>query len=246
MKQTSLLANRWRVLSGSWLKVLAMVSMLCDHIAYVVLRFAEHFTVKFPFEYHDVFLLYSLLRNFGRLAFPLFAFLMVEGFIHTHSRLKYGLCLLLFGLLSIIPWSLAFFDCFLTLHTLNIFFTLLLGLIALSAIERWEKRNLSGLCLLAVLILLLTLAHLFHTDYETAGVGFIISLYILRANPALQAVIGISIIPVRWKAGLAFIPINLYNGRRGFIKGPIAKYAFYAFYPIHLLLLYFIREVLMA
>lgn len=120
-------------------------------------------------------------------------------------------------------------------------FTLFLGFLALCAVRRWEDGRLSALSLATVLFTLLATARLMHTDYEAVGVGFILSLYALRHSPALQAAVGIAILPVRWKAGLAFIPINLYNGRRGFIHGTVAKYAFYLYYPLHLLALYFIR-----
>ncbi len=49
---------------------------------------------------------------------------------------------------------------------------------------------------------------------------------------------------MRWIAGLAFIPMNMYNGQRGFIQGPLAKYAFYAFYPLHLLALWLVKQML--
>jgi hypothetical protein len=230
-------------MSGSWLKLLAIVTMTADHAALFVLRFFPGFMKPlFMIGSHPVSW-YVLMRGVGRMAFPLFAFLLVEGFLHTRSRRRYGMGLLLFGLLSMVPWSLACYGCLFTLSTLNIFFTLLLGFLALCAISRWEAGRLGGLRLAVVLVFLMLIARLLHFDYEAPGVGFIIALYALRHQPALRAVVGIAIIPARWKAGLAFIPISLYNGRRGFIKGPIAKYAFYTFYPLHLLLLYFIREV---
>lgn len=238
--------SRWRVLSGSWLKVLALLSMTCDHVAALVLRHAEDFAVQLPLSGDDIHSLYFLLRSVGRLAFPLFAFLVVEGFLHTRSRSRYGLGLFVFALMSVVPWHLARYGRLFTLGSQNVLFTLLLGFLALCAVRRWEEGQLPSLRLAAVLFTLLVAARLLHTDYGYLGVGFILSLYVLRHSPALQAAVGFCILPVRWKAGLAFIPINLYNGHRGFIKGPIAKYAFYAFYPLHLLLLYLIREALMA
>jgi hypothetical protein len=233
--------QRLRVLSGSWLKVLALLSMTCDHAAYIVLRHAGSFTVPLPLGADTVPRLYFLLRFAGRLAFPLFAFLVVEGFLHTRSRSRYGLGLFVFALLSVVPWHLARYGCLFTLASQNVLFTLFLGFLALCAVRRWEDGRLSALSLATVLFTLLATARLMHTDYEAVGVGFILSLYALRHSPALQAAVGIAILPVRWKAGLAFIPINLYNGRRGFIHGTVAKYAFYLYYPLHLLALYFIR-----
>ena len=69
-------------------------------------------------------------------------------------------------------------------------------------------------------------------------------LLMLRYNRIFQAAVGCCFLNFRWIAGLAFIPINLYNGQRGFIQGPIAKYLFYAFYPVHLLVLYVFMRLL--
>ena len=79
-------------LSGSALKVIAMISMVIDHIA---LYLMEHGT-----------LLYETMRCIGRIAFPVFAFLIAEGFIHTRSRYRYFFTLLGFAVISEIPWYL--------------------------------------------------------------------------------------------------------------------------------------------
>ena len=67
-------------------------------------------------------------------------------------------------------------------------------------------------------------------------------LYLLRDQKLLQCVVGCCFLPARWIAGLAFLPIDLYNGERGFIRGKPLKYAFYLLYPLHLLLLFWIRK----
>lgn len=96
-------------LSGSALKVIALVSMLADHSAYYLL---EHGTT-----------LYEAMRCFGRIAFPVFAFLIAEGFAHTRNRLRYFQTLLVFAVVSEVPWFL--------LNgadgTHNVMFTLALG-----------------------------------------------------------------------------------------------------------------------
>lgn len=238
--------GRWGLLNGSWLKMLALLSMTCDHAAALWLCCLEGFTEPFFVLGNISVSWFSLMRSFGRLAFPLFAFLVVEGFLHTSDRRRYGSGLLLFGVLSTVPWSLARYDCLYSIASLNILFTLFLGFLALCAVRRWEEGRLTNLALAAVLITLLATARLIHTDYETEGVGFILMLYVLRHSPALQAALGIAILPVRWKAGLAFIPIALYNGRRGFIRGAAAKYLFYVYYPIHLLIIYLLRQYLLT
>lgn len=104
-------------MSGSALKVIAVISMVIDHSAYYLM---EHET-----------LLYEVMRCFGRIAFPVFAFLIAEGFQHTRNRIKYFLQLLGFAVVSEVPWYL--------LNgadgTHNVLFTLALGVMALAAIK---------------------------------------------------------------------------------------------------------------
>ena len=176
---------------------------------------------------------YYLLRCIGRLAFPLFAFLIVEGFVHTHDRRRYGRNLLLFAFISEVPWTLLHHGLHLSGH--NVMFTLWAGFLGLCAIEhyRLQPARLAGI-LLSMAAVLIVLS----PDYGGTGFAFIILLYTLRRHLLLQVVIGSFMLPMRWIAGLAFIPIALYNGQRGFIHGRYAKYLFYAFYPLHLLLIY--------
>ena len=79
-------------LSGSWLKMIAMLSMTTDHLAY-------YYGCENPY-------LYELMRTIGRIAFPTFAFLLAEGFVHTRDKSKYMINLFVFALLSEVPWML--------------------------------------------------------------------------------------------------------------------------------------------
>ena len=90
----------------------------------------------------------------------------------------------------------------------------------------------------SLLLSLLALSVVFRADYGCAGFGFILMLYLLRETPLYRAVVGTCFFSGGWIAGLAFIPIGMYNGKRGFIQGKALKYAFYAFYPLHLFILY--------
>jgi hypothetical protein len=81
----------------------------------------------------------------------------------------------------------------------------------------------------------------FNADFGYKGFGFIILLYALRHTKVVQAILGCCLLPSDWLGGLAFIPINMYNGKRGFIQGKWGKYFFYAFYPVHLFILYLIK-----
>ena len=249
-----LLPERWHVLSGSWLKIIAMASMFVDHLASQLLRYDSAFTEPLITLGHRYITWYFLLRCVGRLAFPIFSFLLVEGFQHTHDRWKYGRNLLVFALISEIPYNLTHGG-----HiygwSQNVFFTLFFGFLALCAVSRWEEDRQSILpqskiyakhnCRLALrLLALIAVSILLHFDYGTSGISFILLLYVLRHNEIFRAAIGCCFLGTRWIAGLAFIPIALYNGRRGFIQGAFSKYIFYLLYPIHLLALYFIKIAL--
>ena len=230
----------WQIFSGSWLKIIAVTTMLIDHLAaFYWGKMAPFQEVWFTIGHHSV-TPYLILRLIGRIAFPIFAFLIVEGFLHTHDRKRYGLNLLLFAFLSEIPFNLVHSG---TWHypVQNVFFTLFLGYLGLCAIEYYKD---DGKRLLAALVGLLALSVLLRSDYGCSGYGFILLLYALRKNKILQAIIGSCVLWTRWVAGLAFIPINMYNGKRGFVKGPVAKYFFYLFYPLHLLIIYYLRKFL--
>ena len=237
MKDISEKFANWQCLSGSWLKVIAMVSMLIDHTAGQLLRHVEVFNEPLISLGHHHMTWYYLMRCAGRLAFPLFAFLLVEGFVHTHNRKHYGRNLLVFALISEIPWNLTHGGHLYGLSQ-NVFFTLFIGYLGLCAIEHYRedrfRQALSLLGLFALSVLLLC-------DYGCSGFSFIVMLYLLRHRPLFRAIVGAGMLGWRWIAGLAFIPISMYNGHRGFIQGRFAKYIFYVFYPLHLLALYFIK-----
>ena len=234
MEQT--MSKRWKVLDGSWLKVLAVVTMIIDHSASVLLEDTYINLVQLGGRTLD---LYELMRWIGRISFPLYAFLLVEGFLHTRSVKRYAGNLLLLAVLSEIPWNLEHSGGLLYSGQ-NVLFTLFFGLLGLWIIRDdqgdWRMKA-------ALLIGLLALSVVFRADFGCAGFGFILMLYLLRDHKLCQAVVGSCFLPARWVAGLAFIPINLYNGKRGFIRGKLLKYAFYLIYPVHLLLLFWVRKM---
>lgn len=213
-------------LSGSALKVIAMISMVIDHIA---LYLMEHGTV-----------LYETMRCIGRIAFPVFTFLIAEGFIHTRSRYRYFFTLLGFAVISEIPWYL--------LNgadgTHNVMFTLALGVATLMVLENLLQRSM-------VLGFLWTLgmaglASWLGVDYEWRGILIIVIFYLFNGHthsfPYSRGVQFFCIFTLMMYYGIigavmACMVLYLYNGTRGFVQGNIAKYEFYAFYPVHLLLL---------
>lgn len=219
-------------LSGSALKIIAVLSMVADHCAYFLM---EHGTP-----------LYDLMRTFGRIAFPVFALLIAEGFANTGNRMRYFLTILGFAVVSEIPWYLLNgMD-----GTHNVMFTLALGIVALTVFDRLCEHG--PLCCISI-VLVAVLAWWAGVDYDWRGVLMIVLLYILRRQTIepwisrnsvcypTQAIMQIMFtFPLMMHYGLlgailASAAILLYDGTRGNIKGAVAKYSFYAFYPVHLL-----------
>lgn len=222
---TSFLPKPLPLLSGSALKIIAILSMVTDHCAYYLLDESS--------------VTYEVMRCFGRIAFPMFAFLVAEGFSHTRNRMRYFLSLLLFAAVSEVPWYL--------LNgadgTHNVMFTLALGVTALAASERLREHRI--LCCLFIL-LTAWLAAWLKTDYEWRGVLMIVVFYLLNMGKntpvTLRRIMQLLFaFPLMMHYGiigalLACAVIFLYDGTRGFIHGNVAKYGFYVFYPVHLLL----------
>ena len=124
-------------LSGSALKMIAIATMLIDHIAAtVIIR-----VLKFGGYNDSLYQLYRVMRNIGRIAFPIFCFLLVEGFMHTRDREKYALRLGCFAAISEIPFDLAFNGKILEVGYQNVFFTLLLGLLTMMAYDSVMKQS---------------------------------------------------------------------------------------------------------
>ena len=231
MKQNVLFPERARIFSGSGMKALALFAMLVDHSAICF----SPLLGKYLFTLMGVrFTPYILMRGFGRIAFPIFCFLLGEGYRHTRDRKRYALSMLLFALLSEVPYNLFNVGALSYPHQ-NVFFTLLLGFLGIWALEHFRDRLWLGA--LATLGLFAVSVYL-EADYGWTGFCFVLMMYFLGEQPLVQLFTGVILLP--WRAGvaLAYLPMNLYNGKRGFIRGPVLKYACYAFYPLHLLLLW--------
>lgn len=204
-------------MSGFTLKLIAIITMAIDHIGYVF----------FPN------LLW--LRVVGRLAFPIFAYMAAEGAIHTRNRKKYLQRLLLWGLISEIPYDLMCFGTIFSLEGQNVCWTLAAGVLCVWLSEKHSLSANAGILLLLVLTTLLT------TDYLFPGVLCIMILhhYIVRGKPWLGVLLGSVVLSfasglLQLFCVLSVIPLALYNGKRG----PKMKYLFYLFYPVHMLVIW--------
>lgn len=229
------------------LKIIAMVAMLIDHIA-----------IKFCGDYE---LLYKLMRIIGRMSFPIFCFLLVEGFLHTRSRKNYALRLTLFAFLSEIPYDL-FGGHFIYLPKQNVLFTLLIGFLViwvLDDIDCFRKNDeqksgftifREGYCVIMELLALclgMIVSMKLECIYTYTGVLLIVLLYATRNQRYGQLVSNIAInlgiykLSLQAAGILSTIPLSFYNGKPGQKK---FKYLFYIFYPLHLVILAGIKWIL--
>ena len=215
-------SERISCLSGFQLKCIAILSMALDHTG----------AVLFPQE--------IWLRCAGRLAFPIFCFLIVEGFVHTHDVYRYMARLGVFALISEIPYDLAFRGVCLEFAYQNVFFTLLIGIAMmklLSVTRLWPEKA-------AILILAMWLAVVLRTDYNFRGILLIFILYVFREQKFLAAAAGslwnlLYTGTIQRYGVFSAVPMLLYNGK----PGRRMKYFFYIFYPAHLLILYGISRI---
>lgn len=256
MNQTK---TRLQCLNGSTLKMIAMVTMLIDHMAAVVILYMT--TVYRASEmFSGANTIYIVMRQIGRTAFPIFCFLLIEGFVHTRDRFRYLARLMMFALVSEVPFDLALTGKAISWQNQNVYFTLALGMGMMMVME-WgasgirnyftknENVNAAGksyvfeqIFKIVILFLFMVLAKQIHCDYAENGVLLIAILFLLKEKRLIACIVGY--LAFMWEPFCfpAFLLIPLYNGRRGWN----VKYIFYAFYPLHLLLLYVLRVMLLS
>ena len=251
--------KKYLVLNGSTLKIIAMVTMLIDHIGAAILLYLPTYGYISAAGYGNWYSVYTVFRGIGRTAFPIFCFLLVEGFFHTKNVKKYALNLLGFAIISEPLFDFAFKDKF-TWSGQNVFWTLLIGLGTIYCLDRLIKyfrgeeidfgklknQILAAVGMVGTVIIGGGLSILMQTDYSYHGILLIVIFYLLRYTRALAGLIGyISLFFLEPLCLPGFLLIQFYNGKRGLTKySKNLKYIFYAFYPAHLLLLFGIRCIL--
>ena len=220
------------------LKIIALASMLFDHLAVV-------FPDIFPFWF----------RGIGRLAWPIFAFLLADGFRHTKSPEKFVMRLLAFALISEIPYDIAMGNNISFIANTNIFYTLFLGGMAICLYERMKnKYNWKAAAFIGAVFPTAVFAELLTVDYGGIGVLFVFAVYAIKPQRLRIAAVGvfalsqfIPLIPAHFLGieirleywlmipfALATVPlVSMYNGKRGVQ----AKWLFYLVYPVHLTVL---------
>lgn len=233
-------------IDGGTLKWIAIITMAIDHLGasllevFVLNGFGTSPLGGYFYEpWEQIYQVDRIIRLVGRIAFPIFCFLLVEGFLHTRNVKKYAVRLGLFALVSEIPFNLAVRNRLLFPEHQNVFFTLLIGLLVIWAMKDFsvKERTLQGwIRAAAVTVAGSAAAELLGTDYGVWGVLLIVILYVLRENRTTQCLAGAALFSWEYTAPLAFVPIWFYNGKRGRQH----KWFFYWFYPVHLLLYYLI------
>lgn len=222
-------------LSGSTLKIIALITMIIDHTGYLFFSPPGR--------------TYWILRGIGRLAFPIYCFLITEGYLHTRSVGKYLRNLLVFAVISEVPFDLMISGVPFDMRTQNVFFTLALGLMGIWAGDRASRGGKQGLMVLCYLAAGM-LGYLLRTDYGAEGVCLILLFWLSRrrANtwypgPAVMLILMGNIEAV---GIFSLVLIKLYNGKKnpGWAPRTAVKYLFYLAYPVHILILVIVHRVL--
>lgn len=236
--------NKMKKLNSRSLQMVALALMLIDHTGHMFGKMID------PTVFY-------VARCIGRLAFPIFAFQIAEGCVHTSNWKKYAIRIFLFGLISELPFNM--------LHTgawlldpehQNVMFTLLLGLLSLRVMLWANKKSL--LCKLSGMLAFaaaFVLADMLKLDYGGMGVTMVVvfglsqnmkyriavqTLCVFLLNYAQVMMHGSFDAPMRLLAVFAMIPIAMYNGKPG-ARNKLLQYGAYAFYPMHMALLVVLR-----
>lgn len=218
------------------LKFIACFTMLLCHIPFVYPKYSV------PLVY------------IGKIAFPIFAFLISEGYVHTRNYSKYLTRLIVFGLISQIPAYFLFIGKSFNGLYLNIFFTLAFGLLGIRIYDKLKSKYIS----IPIIFLLAVIAELLKFDYGAFGVLMIVCFYIFKMNKLYMVSAQIFLMFILYMKKLSYYEFSLfnlqyilfqllfsvsslliilmYNGKKGKSSGKI-KLMFYCFYPVHLIIL---------
>lgn len=229
-----------KCLSNFDLKLIAIITMTIDHIGVVF---------GTPF--------YNLLRAVGRLSFPIFAFLLTEGYVHTKSFGKYFFRLLVLALISEVIYDYVFYGSFIYLEANNIFFTLALGLLTLwlldksrTLVKKYFKEKIDLTIILPITYLLIIvvmglIAEFLNFSYGMLGILVISFFYLFKKNfPLTVLSVSLSTLilgdTMQYFSLLSLILIYFYNKK----LGKKCKMFFYLYYPLHILVLGVIKMLI--
>lgn len=274
MMTTSIYNRGWslKIISGTQIKIIATIAMIIDHFGVIILGAVTEL-VWFPMmvnglltpeQYNEIDRLIRLLYSVGDMAFPLFCFLISEGFRYTHNRKKYIGRMILFAFISELPFDIAFFSATPTMAKTypfywkyqNVLFSYCIALICLSGIENIKtnckasngrEKFLIVLFIIACVLIIAFFAELFKCDYGAFCVLLIVAFYMLRGRKVIQAMCLLIVYMVTTGEQvnifvvIAALIILSYNGKEGM---KISKYFFYFFYPAHITIMYICTQIL--
>ena len=217
----------FEIFTSDTIKILACITMLIDHMAIFLVGQEQN-----PG-------LYLLMRLIGRLSFPLFAFLIVQGFMHTRNVRNYILRILAFAVVTEVIYDYAFFGEYVYVGKQNALFTLVIGLLALTGMRHFKDKTGAtiGFGLLACAVALFL-----NSDFTFYGVLMIIFFYFDQFDRIgrIFSILLLNIIMggLQPAASFALIFTEMYKER----ERKLPKYCFYVFYPLHLLILALLRN----
>lgn len=221
-------------MSSFVLKIIACITMLIDHSGYVIMGN------------------FSFFNFIGRLAFPIFAFQISEGYAHTKNLKKYFLRLTIFALISQIPFMLFTSQVLSSMFNLNVLFTLLLGLLCITIYEKFSNKPLS----IILIFLIAIIGEVLNVDYGAFGILTVFIFHMFKDKKIIMNLVFIYMIICKYTISIftygfninyiylalctisPLIFINLYNKK----QGKKSKYFLYFFYPVHLLVLFLIMR----
>lgn len=234
------------------LKIIAMITMLLDHIGYVL------FPEILP------------LRLIGRIAFPIFAFLIAQGYLHTHDKKKYLFKIIIAAIITEIPFNLTFFSSIFYIEYQNVLILFAIALATLSLYENQKQKNKDGyyFLLLGVILTVIT-----KPDYGVLGLLLIYSFYFASKNKenfkpnkistiltcTIFAILELLENGIVYRNGfpvflvsmgyiylgviISGILLSLYNTKLG-LKNKISSFIFYSFYPLHIIIILIIKVLI--
>ena len=226
--------KRIQIFTGAQLKYIAFISMLIDHVNNALIT---------PILDGSGFLLYlsNIFSILGRIAFPIFVFFIVEGFFKTKNRKKYLITLIVFGIISEVPFDMFTSKTFFNPYWNNMIFTLALCLITIWIIDALKEKIKIKALWYTVSIIIVIISGLsameLSLDYDYHAVVVAYISYIFYDKPLIGAGLGYLSIIKEFYSFLGFGLTLTYNGKRG----KQYKWINYLFYPIHILILGILR-----
>lgn len=233
------------VVTGTKLKIYACITMMCYTISMSVVQnglihvnqYSQDELSKLLSDSPDMMVLSgwsSVLQLLGGLAIPVFAFLLVEGFLKTSSFSHYLSAMLGFAILSEFPYDFAMNGVFWDFSSQNSLFTLCICLVMLYGLRTFDRGQgmMHRIVQMAIILAAILWSSLLRCSFGFCTILLVAIYYMLREHSGIRLLLG-SMISIMYVTGpLSVYALYSYDGRRGWDKN---KYVFYFFYPLHLL-----------